>query len=463
MKKEKFKRINDWTWEAKKEEGMRVPARVYASRKILEETEEDALGQLMDIARIPGIVSYALAMPDIHSGYGPPIGGVGAMDKKEGVISPAFIGFDQNCGVRILTSQVKKSELKGRLNKIAEEVHRMIPAGLGKGGGLKLSAKDIDNVLEGGAPYLVSRGWGEEGDIERCEERGRMKEARADLLSRKSKERGKGQLGTLGSGNHFLEIQEVKEIFDEKRARDMGLFKNQVVFMIHTGSRGLGHQNCSDYLEVAKRFMKKSNMPLINKDLTYFPFYSEEGQKFFGSMASACNYAWANRQVITSFVRDSWKKIFGKKERLMLLYDVAHNIAKIEKHEVKEEEKELIVHRKGATRAFPEQPVIIPGSMGTSSYVLSGTKEGSSSFYSTSHGAGRRLSRKAAKKTISGKETIKRLEKKGIMVKCTSVSGISEEAPESYKDIEEIIEVIYNAKLSNKVAKLTPLAVVKGE
>ena len=462
MRKKDFQKINDWLWEYKESEGG-IPARLYASEKLLEETEEKALEQLIDMTKLPGIVSYALAMPDIHSGYGPPIGGVGAIEEEKGVISPSFIGFDQNCGVRILTSEIKREEAQKEMERLAKELYREVPSGLGKGGSLKLNVEELKKVLEGGAPYLVSLDRGEERDIENCEEEGKMKEARSEAVSGKAKERGRGQLGTLGSGNHFLEVQEVKRIFSKEKAEKMGLFEGQVVVMVHTGSRGLGHQNCSDHLKEAKDSMEKYNMPFINKDLTYFPYHSEEGGRFFSAMAAACNYAWANRQMITFRARRAWRKVFGKREKLSLLYDVAHNIAKKEVHKVSEKEEEFIVHRKGATRAFPEQPVIIPGSMGTSSYILIGKESGHASFYSASHGAGRRLSRNAAKKNISGKETVKGLQKRGINIKCGSLAGISEEAPEAYKDIEEIVNVVYNAGLADKFAELRPLAVIKGE
>lgn len=465
MIREKFRKINQWLWEAPREEkeGMRVPARIYASSKILQETEEEALKQLISISKIPGIVSYALAMPDIHSGYGPPIGGVGAIDKEKGIISPSFIGFDENCGVRVLTSGVKKEEIKKHIDKLSTELYRKVPSGVGQKGSLKLSSEEMEKVLQEGFFFLASRSLANQEDIRNCEDGGKIKDARPDFVSEEAKKRGREQLGTLGSGNHFLEIQEVEKIFNKEEARKMGLFEQQVVFMIHTGSRGLGHQNCGDYLKEARKIMGKYDTPALEKELLSFPFNSPEGKRFFGAMSAACNFAFANRQVITESVRKAFHRTMGRSVELKLLYDVAHNIAKIEKHEIAGKEKELLVHRKGATRAFPGQPVIIPGSMGTSSYILVGREKGKDSFYSVSHGAGRRLSRKAAKKRISGKETIKKLERKGIIVKCGSTKGISEEAPETYKDIEEVVEVIYNAGLSERVAKLKPIAVIKGE
>jgi tRNA-splicing ligase RtcB len=390
ISKKDFKKISNWLWEIPKgfRSDMRVPARIYASEKLLEGTEEEALIQLVNTTTMPGIVKYAIAMPDIHSGYGPPIGGVGAMRYPEGVISPGFVGYDENCGVRLLLSEYSEKEIRSYLEKLATEIQKEVPSGLGRGRAIKLSIAEINKILEGGVPYLVEKGYGEKEDIENCEHRGKMEMADANYVSQQAKNRGRDQVGTLGSGNHFLEIQKVIEIFDEETAKEFGLFKDQIVVMIHTGSRGLGHQNCTDYLRITISAYPKYGIKLPDRELACVPFNSPEGQRFFKAMSAACNFAWANRHMIMHYVRKAWKKVLGENANLKLLYDVAHNIAKIEEHEVDGKKMKLIVHRKGATRAFPPghpelsekykktgQPVLIPGSMGTPSYILVGTEK----------------------------------------------------------------------------------------
>ncbi len=478
MRKEDFVKINEWLWEIPKtfRGDMKVPARIYASEKILQETEDEALIQLVNTTTLPGITKYAIAMPDIHSGYGPPIGGVGAMKYPEGVISPGFVGYDENCGCRLLLSEYSEKEIKPYLDKLATEIQKEVPSGLGKGRQIKLSISEIDKILEGGVPYLVGKGYGEKEDIDNCEERGKMEEADAFCVSEKAKNRGRDQVGTLGSGNHFCQLDKIEEIFDEETARAFGLFKNQVIVFIHTGSRGFGHQNCTDYLRIVMDVMPKYGIKLPDRELACVPFNSSEGQRFFKAMSAACNFAWANRHMIMHYVRKAWGSVLGQKAELRLLYDVAHNIAKIEEHEVGGEKMKLIVHRKGATRAFPPnhpeiperykgtgQPVLIPGSMGTASYVLVGTEEGEEAFYSATHGAGRTMSRHEAMRRISGQEVVNGLESKGIIVKCWGLGGIAEEAPMAYKDVEEVVNVVHQAGLSKKVARLVPLAVIKGE
>jgi len=478
ISKKDFVKINDYLWEIPKSfrPDMLVPARIYASDKLLQETEDEALIQLVNTTTMPGIVKYAIAMPDIHSGYGPPIGGVGAMKLPEGVISPGFVGYDENCGVRLLKSDYTEKEIRPYLDKLATEIQKGVPSGLGKGRAIKLSIDQINKILEGGIPYLVEQGYGEKEDIENCEEKGRIEEADASCVSEQAKNRGRDQVGTLGSGNHFCELDKIEEIFDEKVAEVFGLFKDQVVVTVHTGSRGLGHQNCTDYLRIVMDVLPKYEIKLSDRELACVPFNSPEGQRFFKAMSAACNYAWANRHMIGHYVRKAWKSVLGQKANLKLLYDVAHNIAKIEEHEVDGEKMKLIVHRKGATRAFPlehpelpekykktGQPVIVPGSMGTASYVLVGTEKSKEAWYTVCHGAGRTMSRHEAMRRVSGQEVIKSLELKGITVKCWSLRGIAEEAPMAYKNIEEVVEVVHNAGLSKKVAKLVPLAVIKGE
>ena len=478
MRKEDFIKINDWLWEIPKSyrNDMRVPARVYASEKILQETEDEALIQLVNTTTLPGIMKYAIAMPDIHSGYGPPIGGVGAIKLPEGVISPGFVGYDENCGVRLLLSGHTEEEVSPYLDRLTTEIQKEVPSGLGKGRQTKLSIEQIDRILEGGVPYLVKQGYGENEDIENCEEKGKMTEADASCVSNQAKNRGRDQVGTLGSGNHFCEVQKIEEIFDEETAQEFGLFKDQIVVMVHTGSRGLGHQNCTDYLRIVVNAMSKYGIKLPDRELACVPFNASEGQRFFRAMSAVCNYAWSNRHMITHYVRKAWKSILGEKANLRLLYDVAHNIAKVENHEVDGEKIKLIIHRKGATRAFPPnhfeiperykktgQPVIIPGSMGTASYVLVGTEKSKEAWHTVCHGAGRTMSRHAAVRAMSGEEVVKNLESKGIICKCWSLRGIAEEAPQAYKDVDEVVEVVHNAGLSRKVARLTPLAVIKGE
>jgi tRNA-splicing ligase RtcB len=480
LSKKDFVKINDYLWEIPKNfrADMRVPARAYVTEKMLEESFKDrSLEQLVNVATLPGILNYSMAMPDMHEGYGFPIGGVAGMDMKEGVISPGGVGYDINCGMRLLKSDYSEKDIKPYLENLATEIQKEVPSGLGRGRQIKISIEQIDRILEGGARYLVEKGYGEREDVENCEAGGRLEKADASAVSHRAKNRGRDQVGTLGSGNHFLEIQKVGEIFDEKVAEIFGLFKDQIVIMIHTGSRGLGHQIATDYIRIMMQAMAKYKIRLPDRELAACPINSPEGKKYFAAMACGANYAWANRQMIAHYVRKAWKNVLGEKvSPLVTLYDVAHNIAKIEKHKVGDEEIEVCVHRKGATRAFPPghpeiperykevgQPVLIPGSMGTASYVLVGTQEGKEAFFSTCHGSGRTMSRHAAVRKISGSEVVNQLESKGIIIRCWSMRGIAEEAPLAYKNIDEVVEVVHSAGLSKKVAKLVPLAVIKGE
>jgi len=478
--KQNFKKISDWLWEIPKSfrPDMRVPARAYVSEKMLEESFKDkSLEQLVNVATLPGIQRYALAMPDMHEGYASCIGGVAAISTFNGVISPGVCGYDINCGMKLLKSDYSEKEIKPYLDKLATEIQKEVPSGLGKGRQIKLSIGEINKILEGGAQRLVEQGYGEKEDFENCEAGGKLEWADASVVSDYAKNRGRDQVGTLGSGNHFLEIQKVQELFDEKVAEAFGLFKDQIVIMIHCGSRGLGHQVCTDYLRTMIPAMQRYGIKVPDREFACVPFNSPEGQRYFAAMASAANYAWANRQMIAHFVRKAWKSVLGEKASpLVALYDVAHNIIKKEKYLINGKETEVAVHRKGATRAFPPghseipkkyqlvgQPVLIPGSMGTASYVLVGTKEGEEAFFSTCHGSGRTMSRHEAMRRVSGQEVVRNLESKGIIVKCYSLRGIAEEAPMAYKDIESVVEVVHNAGLSKKVAKLVPLAVIKGE
>jgi len=466
MRKEDFIKINDWLWELPQSfrKDMRVPARIYTSEKMLEDVfRDDSIRQLINGTTLPGIVKYGIAMPDMHEGYSVPIGFVGAIKIPEGVISPGACGFDINCGMRLLKSEHNEKEIKPFLEKLAAEIQKEVPSGLGKGRKAKLNIEQIDKILEQGTHVLLKQGYGEKEDVENCEASGRLDWADASNISDYAKNRGRDQVGTLGSGNHFLEVQKVAEIFDKETAEKFGLFENQVVVMIHTGSRGLGHQVCTDYLKTMIPAMQRYGIEVPDKEFACVPFNSPEGQRYFSAMGAAANYAWANRYMIAHYIRKAWKRVLGEKEKLELLYDVAHNIIKKEKYKIDGKDTEVIVHRKGATRAFPGQPVLIPGSMGTASYILKGTEKGEEAFFSTSHGAGRTMSRHAAMRAISGQQVIKELSSKGIIVKCHSMRGISEEAPLAYKNIHDVIEVVHNAGLSKKVAKLVPLAVVKGE
>lgn len=457
--KENLVRINDWLWEIPKNyrSDMRVAARVYATEKMLEEILGDrSLMQLINMATLPGIQNYALVMPDVHEGYGFPIGGVAAFDKREGIISPGGIGYDINCGVRLLRSKLSFDEVKSRLSELSEEIYRQVPSGVGKGGRLKLKDRDFDRVLERGAEAVVEMGYGGKEDLKQQESEGRIEEANAGLVSDRAKARGADQLGTMGAGNHFVEVEAVETIFDEEEAKQLGLFKDQIVVLIHTGSRGLGHQIATDYIQTMARALSKYNISLPDRELACAPYQSEEGQNYFWAMSAGANFAWANRQLISWEVREAFKNVFGiTNHELNIVYDVAHNIAKIENN--------LVVHRKGATRAFPGQPVLIPGSMGTGSYVLVGQEASmTQSFGSTCHGAGRRMSRSKAKRTIRGKELKDELESRGIAIAAGSMSGLAEEAPEAYKNVDEVVEVVHQAGIAKKVARLRPVAVIKG-
>jgi tRNA-splicing ligase RtcB len=478
--KKDLRKINDYLWEIPKSyrSDMRVPARVYVSEKMLEQVfKDESLTQLVNTTTLPGLVKYALAMPDMHEGYGFCIGGVAASKMPEGVISPGGVGFDINCGIRVLTSGLSLEEVKPHLVNLASQIQRDVPSGVGRGGRFKLDRKSMDRVLEKGVRAIIEKGFGQEEDQERCEARGCLEEARAEAVSDRAKKRGSDQLGTLGSGNHFLEIQKVAEIYDQEIAKKFGLEENQITVMIHSGSRGLGHQVCTDYVRIMNSKISSWGIKLPDRELACAPLNSKEGKDYFAAMAASANFAWANRQMIMDLVRKAWQRILGEDKDLNLIYDVAHNIAKKETHLIDKKEMLLVVHRKGATRAFPPghpelpniyqetgQPVLIPGSMGTASYILVGTEQGmEEAFGSVCHGSGRRLSRKKAKKEVWGADLKKELEERGIIVRCASTAGLAEEAPQAYKNIDEVVEVVSQAGLARKVARLVPLAVVKGE
>lgn len=443
---------------------MKVPAFFYATEEMLYDILKDkSLEQLVNITTLPGIQKKALAMPDIHEGYGFPIGGVAATLYPDGAISPAGIGYDINCGVRLLKSQITFKDIKPYLQKLAKHLFFEIPAGVGKAKDIKLGTDQLNKILNKGSQAVIAEGYGDKIDISYIEEYGKLSNADPSLLSENAKRRGEKQLGTIGAGNHFVEIERVDEIFDKEIARNFGLFKNQVTILIHTGSRGLGHQVATDYIHKVSYAMTKYGITAPNKDIASVPFSSIEGKEYFNAMASAANFAFANRQIISYDVRRVWKNILGDSGgKLSLLYDVSHNSAKIEKHIINNRAEKVIVHRKGATRAFEDQPVIIPGSMGTASYVLIGTNKAMvESFGSSCHGAGRRMSRRLAHKEIQGEKLLERLQEEGILIQTESVADLSEEAPSAYKNIHEVVEIIDKAGIAKKVARLTPAVVIK--
>lgn len=457
--------------------GMRADVMVYANRQLIEQIQKDAsLTQAVNVAMLPGIVGASFAMPDIHQGYGFPIGGVAATDWRTGVVSPGGVGFDINCGVRLMRTPLNVGEVRPRLRDLINQVFRDVPCGTGGEGPIELKPKELDDVLVRGARWVVAQGFGEPEDCEFTEERGALAGADPAKVSHRAQERGRHQLGTIGSGNHFLEIQYVEQVHDEPAARAMGLEPGRVVVLVHCGSRGLGHQVCTDYLAQMGAAMKKYGITLPDRQLACVPISSEEGQAYLAAMRAAANFAWANRQAILHFLRASFRRIFGEGLKMDLVYDVCHNIAKREQHRRNGLTADVLVHRKGATRAFPPkhpdlpqayreigQPVLIPGSMGTASWVLAGA-EGAAreTFGSVCHGAGRLMSRTAAKKGRNAQEVKKKLEEQGILVRSETRDGILEEIPEAYKNVDEVIEVVHNAGLARKVARLRPMGVIKG-
>ena len=477
-----LKKVSDWLWEIPRSyrADMRVDARLYVDERLLDRTLQDSsVDQLVNTATLPGIVSPALAMPDIHEGYGFPIGGVAAVRYADGVISPGGVGYDINCGVRLLASSVHVDELRPHTDDLITAIYYTVPSGVGSTGRLKLSPGQMDDVLAKGAAWVISRGYGNADDLPRLESQGCMAEADPDKVGKRARERGKDQLGTLGSGNHFLEIDQVTEIFDAEAADTFGLFAGQVVVQIHSGSRGLGHQVCDDYIRVMQQAVRKYQIELPDRQLGCAPIGSPEGQDYLSAMAAAANFAWANRQMMASLVQDAFAQILAGHVRnrdLATVYDVAHNIAKIETHTYDGKQVKLCVHRKGATRAFGPghaelpaayrtvgQPVLVPGDMGTASFVLVGTEEAmTQTFGSCCHGAGRVLSRKAAQRQVDGAELMRQLTTRGIAVRAGKLSDLAEEAPQAYKEVDQVVDTIQRAKLARKVARLVPLAVMKG-
>ena len=474
-------KVNDWLWEIPENYrgDMKVPARVYASEKMLGEIFRDrSLEQLVNVATLPGIQKYALAMPDIHEGYGFPVGGVAAFDAENGIISPGGIGYDINCGVRLLRSEKTFKEIQPYLEKLGRTIYAAVPSGVGKGGRLVLKGKEFDEVLKGGAGRVVEMGYGEAEDLEHLESRGVLENADASLVSEIAKSRGRDQLGTMGAGNHFVEVEAVETIFDEEEAKRLGIFKDQVVILIHTGSRGLGHQIATDYIRVMMRAMPKYGISIPDRELACAPFDSPEGRNYFTGMKCGINMSFANRQVILHWIREVFSDVFGRspeKLDMHMVYDVAHNTAKLERHILDGQVKNLLVHRKGATRAFgpggeglPEcyrevgQPVIIGGSMETGSYLLVGTPGGEQTFFSTAHGSGRTMSRTKARKLWRGQNLQREMEDRGIYVRTASWSGLAEEAGGAYKNIDEVIEATEKAGISKRVVRFMPVGNVKG-
>ena len=460
--------------------GMKVPGIIYISEEMLKVMEGDSsFEQVANVATLPGIELASLAMPDIHWGYGFPIGGVAAFDIDYGVIVPGGIGYDINCGVRLISSNLTKEEILKVKDRLGAELFNNIPAGVGIKGKIKLTEKDFKDLMCRGAEYMVDAGFGIKEDLNFIEERGRLKDANFEYVGAKAIERGLPEVGTLGAGNHFLEVQIVSEIYDEQIASKFKIKKDYATILIHTGSRGFGHQIASDYIKEMERATQKYGINIPDKQLACAPFGSKEGEAYYKSMCAAANYAWANRQAITFWVRESFEKVFGKNWEnlgLYIIYDVAHNIAKIENHSIKGKQKKVIVHRKGATRAFPAhtegipeyyqnvgQPVLIPGDMGTESYVVVGEEKVlSETFGSSCHGAGRLLSRSAASKKVNLGKLLNDLKESNISIMSKNKEGLKEEAPEAYKDVEKVINTLEEIKLIKKVAKMKPLIVIKG-
>ncbi len=476
-------RIDEWRWRVPRTGGMLVDGVIYSSEEMIEELRDDpAIEQVANVAHLPGIVGASLAMPDIHWGYGFPFGGVAAMDPRRGVISPGGVGYDINCGVRLLRTDLVREEVEARRNRLLEELFRAIPTGVGAAHKkLRLSSEQLRGVLRGGAAWAVENGWGRSEDLDFLEEGGCLEAARPEEVSRRALERGRAQLGTLGSGNHFAEVQFVDEILDAEAARTLGLVEDQVVVTLHTGSRGLGHQVCSDYVKVMLEAGPRYGIKVPDRQLCCAPLSSAEGRSYLGAMSAAANFAFANRQVMTELTRRCFERAFGtgnlrRQTDLGVVYDVCHNIAKFETFEIDGRRRRLCVHRKGATRAYPPgheatpeayrevgQPVLIPGDMGRYSFVLVGTERAHrETFGSTCHGAGRRLSRKKAMREARGRDLLAELGERGVAIRAAGMATVAEEMPEAYKDVAQVVAVVAAAGLSRIVARLRPMAVIKG-
>jgi len=471
---------NQYQIDADSNSGMKVPVRIYADEPLLQKMLSDrTIMQARNVSSIPGIVGQSIVLPDGHEGYGFPVGGVAAMDAEEGMISPGGVGYDINCGVRLLRSNLTEKDVRAKLKDLVTDLFSSIPSGVGSKGSVRLSHSELDEVLVKGVNWAVDHGYGTTDDADVCEENGQIQNADPNKVSDKARKRGAPQLGSLGSGNHFLEVQKVAEVHDEEAANRMGLKEGTITVLIHCGSRGFGHQVCSDYLRVAEQAMHKYDIDLPDRELACVPNNSEEGESYRAAMFSALNFAWSNRQMLTHWTRKSIERVFNQSESdldMKLVYDVAHNIAKVEKHKVDGQERKVVVHRKGATRAFPAnrdeipskyrdlgQPVLVPGSMGTASWVLLGQPNSMDlSFGSTAHGAGRTMSRSKARRNYSEDDVKKSLNDKGIFIKALTRDGVVEETPQAYKDVDSVVNVSHNLGIATKVAKLVPIGVIKG-
>jgi len=471
---------NQYQIDADSNLGMKVPVRIYADESLLQKMLSDrTVKQAQNVASIPGIVSHSVVLPDGHEGYGFPVGGVAAMDAEEGMISPGGVGYDINCGVRLLRSNLSEQTVRSKLKDLVTDLFNSIPSGIGSKGAVKLTNSELDEVLVKGVNWAIDNGYGSSHDSDTCEENGQIQNADPNKVSDKARKRGAPQLGSLGSGNHFLEVQKVAEIHDEEAANRMGIKEGTITVLIHCGSRGFGHQVCSDYLRVSEQAMEKYNIHLPDRELACVPNNSDEGESYRKSMFAALNFAWSNRQMITHWTRNSFERVFNQSESdldMKLVYDVAHNIAKTEKHKVDGKERKLVVHRKGATRAFPAnrdeiplkyrdlgQPVLVPGSMGTASWILLGKPNSMNlSFGSTAHGAGRTMSRSKARRDYTEDDVKKSLNDKGIFIKALTRDGVVEETPNAYKDVDAVVNVSHSLGIATKVAKLLPIGVIKG-
>jgi tRNA-splicing ligase RtcB len=467
--------------EADPSKGMKVPVTIYADDVLLQKMLTDrTVQQAINVSTIPGVLKHVVVLPDGHEGYGFPVGGVAAMDAEEGMISPGGVGYDINCGVRLIKTNLTEKDVRPRLRDLVSELFTSIPSGVGSKGAVKLSSSDLDEVLVRGVQWAVEHGYGSKDDADVCEENGQIKNADPSKISPTARKRGTPQLGSLGSGNHFLEIQKVDQIHDKEAAKKMGIFnEGQITVLIHCGSRGFGHQVCSDYLRVSEQSLQKYKINLVDRELACVPNSSEEGDSYRKAMFAALNYAWSNRQMITHWTRKAFERVFKQTESdldMKLIYDVAHNIAKVEKHKIDGELRSVVVHRKGATRAFPQgkeeipkkyrdigQPVFIPGSMGTGSWILLGKPNSMDlSFGSTAHGAGRMMSRSAARRAFTESQVQKTLSDRGIFIKSLTREGMVEETPEAYKDVDAVANVSHELGIATKVAKLVPIGVIKG-
>ena len=471
---------NQYQIDADSNLGMKVPVRIYADEPLLQKMLSDrTIMQARNVASIPGIVSHGVVLPDGHEGYGFPVGGVAAMDAEEGMISPGGVGYDINCGVRLLRSNLTEQTVRSKLKELVTDLFSSIPSGVGSKGAVKLTHSELDEVLVNGVNWAIDHGYGSSDDSSVCEENGQIQNADPNAVSDKARKRGAPQLGSLGSGNHFLEVQKVAEIHDEEAANRMGIKEGTITILIHCGSRGFGHQVCSDYLRVAEQAMEKYGINLPDRELACVPNNSEEGESYRKAMFAALNFAWSNRQMLTHWTRNSFQRVFNQSESdldMKLVYDVAHNIAKVEKHKIDGKERNLVVHRKGATRAFPAnrnevpskyrdlgQPVLVPGSMGTASWILLGQPNSMDlSFGSTAHGAGRTMSRSKARRNYTEENVKKSLNDNGIFIKALTRDGVVEEAPQAYKDVDAVVNVSHNLGIATKVAKLVPIGVIKG-